>query len=51
MLPFIYFVKDEVVDKAPRQPMNPIKHTRPKQSKHQTQCKLVTVFATTEGVS
>jgi hypothetical protein len=27
MLPFIYFIKDEVVDKAPRQPMTPIEHT------------------------
>jgi hypothetical protein len=42
MLPFIYFIKDEVVDKAPKQPMTPIKHTQSKHTKHQTQRKLMT---------
>jgi hypothetical protein len=27
MLPFIYFIKDEVVDKAPKQSTTPIEHT------------------------
>jgi hypothetical protein len=27
MMPFIYFVKDEVMDRAPKRPTTPIKHT------------------------
>jgi hypothetical protein len=47
MLPFIYFKKDEVMDKAPKQPMTPIEHTQSKQTKHQTQCELMTFIVTT----
>jgi hypothetical protein len=42
MLTFIYFIKDEVMDKAPKQPTTPIKHTQSKHTKHQTQRKLTT---------
>jgi hypothetical protein len=35
MLPFIYFIKDEVVHKVLKQPTTPIEHTQSKQSKHQ----------------
>jgi hypothetical protein len=31
MLSFIYFIKDKVMDKVPKQPTTPIEHT---QSKH-----------------
>jgi hypothetical protein len=37
MLPFIYFIKDEVVDKMLKQPMTQIEHTQSKHTKHQTQ--------------
>jgi hypothetical protein len=30
MMPFIYFIKYEVVDKALKQPMTPIEHTQSK---------------------
>jgi hypothetical protein len=40
MLPFIYFIKDEVMDKVPKQPTTPIEHTKSKHTTHQTQCKL-----------
>jgi hypothetical protein len=35
MLSFIYFIKDEVMDQAPKQPTTPIEHTQSKQSKDQ----------------
>jgi hypothetical protein len=31
MLQFIYFIKDEVMEKAPKQPTTPIEHTQSKQ--------------------
>jgi hypothetical protein len=42
MLPFIYFIKDEVVDKMLKQPMTQIEHTQSKHTKHQTQRELTT---------
>jgi hypothetical protein len=51
MLPFIYFIKDEVVDKVLKQPMTPIEHTQSKQTKHQTQRELMTLIVTTQGGS
>jgi hypothetical protein len=33
---FIYLIKDEVVDKAQKQPTTLIEHTQTRQSEHQT---------------
>jgi hypothetical protein len=49
MLRFIYFIKDEVMDKVTKQSTTLIEHTQSKQTKHQTQCHLMTFTVTTLG--